>query len=101
MTNYDKRPVVRVDDAADASDAPAAGTAEHSDVATTGSGWTSVVELPAGDADALSSLDAVTTPVDGGRILSSALLTVLVTDDGRVLAGAVPAETLRDAASAR
>ncbi|PPI36468.1 MULTISPECIES: DUF2092 domain-containing protein [unclassified Rathayibacter] len=90
-----------VDDEADASAAPAADTTGHSDVVTTGSGWTSVVELHAGDADALSSLDAVTTPVDGGRILSSALLTVLVTDDGRVLAGAVPAEALRDAASAR
>ncbi|QHC70095.1 DUF2092 domain-containing protein [Rathayibacter sp. VKM Ac-2801] len=90
-----------VDDATDAPEASAPSAAGHSDVVTTGSGWTSVVELPAGDTDALSSLDAVTTPVDGGRILSSALLTVLVTDDGRVLAGAVPAETLRDAASAR
>ncbi|PPG97313.1 hypothetical protein C5C00_06965 [Rathayibacter rathayi] len=99
------------DDAADgpAADAPAADTptpgaldaATDSDVTTTGSGWGTVVELPAGGTDGLASLDAITTPVDGGRVLSSALLSVLITDDGRVLAGAVPVETVRDAAAAR
>jgi outer membrane lipoprotein-sorting protein len=38
--------------------------------------------------------DAVTTAVPGGRLLSSALVSVLVLDDGRVLAGAVPPSTL-------
>lgn len=38
--------------------------------------------------------EQLTTPVDGGRLLSSALLSVLVTDDGRVLAGSVPPATL-------
>lgn len=37
----------------------------------------------------------LTTQVPEGRLLSSALLSVLVTTDGRVLVGAVPAETLR------
>ncbi|MGV8976711.1 MAG: hypothetical protein ACOH17_01585 [Cellulomonas sp.] len=37
----------------------------------------------------------LTTQVPEGRLLSSALLSVLVTNDGRVLVGAVPAETLR------
>ncbi len=36
----------------------------------------------------------LTTPVDGGRLLSSALLSVLVTDDGRVLVGSVPPDDL-------
>jgi hypothetical protein len=42
--------------------------------------------------------EQLTTPVDGGRLLSSALLSVLVTDDGRVLAGAVPPATLEELA---
>ncbi|WP_182113380.1 MULTISPECIES: hypothetical protein [unclassified Actinotalea] len=39
--------------------------------------------------------DQLTTEVPEGRLLSSALLSVLVTHDGRVLVGAVPADTLR------
>jgi outer membrane lipoprotein-sorting protein len=42
--------------------------------------------------------EQLTTPVEGGRLLSSALLSVLVTDDGRVLAGAVPPATLEELA---
>ena len=44
--------------------------------------------------DATALYEQLTTPVDGGRILTSALVSVLVTDDGRVLVGAVPAEDL-------
>lgn len=44
--------------------------------------------------DTTALYDQLTTPVDGGRVLSSALLSVLVTDDGRVLVGSVPTETL-------
>lgn len=67
-----------------------------------GEGWSSIlvlsgVEVPE---EAATMLDALTTPVEGGRVLTSALLTVLVTDDGRVLAGAVPAESLVEAAAA-
>lgn len=66
-----------------------------------GEGWSSIlvltgVEVPE---EAASVLDALTTPVEGGRVLTSALLTVLLTDDGRVLAGAVPAESLVEAAA--
>jgi hypothetical protein len=32
--------------------------------------------------------------VEGGRVVTSALVTVLLLDDGRVLAGAVPADRL-------
>ncbi|SMH40321.1 hypothetical protein SAMN06295885_1775 [Rathayibacter oskolensis] len=78
-----------------------AAPADDSGVTTTGTGWSTVVEVAAGDAESLAALDAVTTPVDGGRVLSSSLLTVLFTDDGRVLAGAVPTSTLLDAAAGR
>ena len=92
-----------------------------------GSGWSTVVELPAdaggamlegdtGDAtagtgaaegaegfgDASALLDSVTQRVEGGRIISTSLATVLFTDDGRVFAGAVtPEHLLAVASSAR
>ncbi|NRG42932.1 DUF2092 domain-containing protein [Rathayibacter sp. VKM Ac-2804] len=81
----------------DAAGVPAAPEGD-SGVTTTGTGWGSIVELPAGDSESLAQLDAVTTAVDGGRVLSSALFTVLFTDDGRVLAGAVPVDALTAAA---
>lgn len=69
------------------------------EVSTTGEGWSTIVELAAGDASgSLEGLDAITTPVDGGRVLSSSLVNVLLTDDGRVLAGAVSVEALEAAA---
>lgn len=76
-----------------------------------GEGWSTVVELPAGASDAdgpgagglggeaSAMLEALTQPVDGGRILQTSLVTVLLTEDGRVLAGAVTAERLLDAAA--
>ncbi|TFD78287.1 LolA family protein [Cryobacterium fucosi] len=71
-------------------------------VSVDGTGWASVVELPAGTvpADVLADplLAQVTESVDGGRLLSTALVNVLVTDDGRVFAGSVPAARLQTAA---
>ncbi|RUQ09137.1 sigma-E factor regulatory protein RseB domain-containing protein [Curtobacterium sp. HSID17257] len=71
----------------------------------TGSGWDTVVELPAGDSarttrdtDATALLDQLTKPVDGGRALQTSLVSVYLTDDGRVLAGAVPVSALVAAA---
>ncbi|WP_130354024.1 LolA family protein [Agromyces ramosus] len=86
-----------------------------------GSGWSTVVELPAGrgpagldegadaatgdpDAaeglgDASAMLDSLAQRVDGGRLISTSLVTVLFTDDGRVLAGAVTPEHLLAVAS--
>ncbi|MDO8146843.1 MULTISPECIES: hypothetical protein [unclassified Isoptericola] len=56
-------------------------------------------ELPGiPELDTQALYDQLTTPVDGGRLLTSALLSVLVTDDGRVLAGAVPPATLEELA---
>jgi len=100
----------------------------------TGTGWASVVEIPAAAlqqlatvragssgpaasssaspdasdasgrsaaaAQGLAALDQLTTPVaDGGRAISTSLVSVLLTKDGRVLAGAVPVQTLVDAAA--
>lgn len=62
-----------------------------------GEGWESVVVLPAGGAELTADplLAQVTQPVDGGRLLSTALVNVLVADDGRVLVGSVPVERLQ------
>lgn len=74
----------------------------------TGKGWEAVVEIPAAAAggsfaealleDPLLSQAAVVVP--GGRLLSTALLNVLVTDDGRIFAGMVPADRLQAAVPA-
>jgi outer membrane lipoprotein-sorting protein len=50
---------------------------------------------PMGDLDTTALYDTLTKAVPEGRLLSSALLSVLVTDDGRVLVGAVPGSTLQ------
>jgi hypothetical protein len=64
-----------------------------------------VVEFPAGTASPASEakapalLEQAAVPVQGGRLLSTALVNVLVLDDGRVLAGSVPLERLQAAAA--
>lgn len=77
--------------------------------AVTGSGWETVVEVQV-PATATAKLDealrqdpllsqaAVVIP--GGRLLSSSLFNILLTDDGRIFAGMVPPERLQAAASA-
>lgn len=68
----------------------------------TGAGWDAIVEVPA--APAVAELfenplfAEMTTDVDGGRVFSTALVTVFFTDDGRVLAGSVPLDRLQAAA---
>jgi len=79
---------------------------EHSkDYVKYGSGWETVIGLPADEVPAEfmdSPLIAETAQeVDGGRLLSSALVNVFVTDDGRVFAGSVPLEQLQAAAEGR
>lgn len=70
-----------------------------------GTGWETVVELPAKDRpqDPATSdlLDQLTQSVDGGRLLSTALVNVFLADDGRVFAGSVPLEQLQAAAEGR
>lgn len=61
-----------------------------------GSGWSTVVEtsgvsLPD---DARGMLAQLTRPVKGGRAITSALVSVLFTDDGRMLVGSVPTDRL-------
>ena len=83
------------------TDAPPT-TGDHSGVTIIGTGWDAVVAMPAGaDGSALAELTAsplytqLTDAVDGGRAVSTELLSVLITDDGRVFAGSVPVERLQ------
>jgi hypothetical protein len=70
----------------------------------TGTGWATIVSLPAGSVPVALTGDPLfqqlTQPVDGGRALSSSLVSVLITSDGRVLAGAVPVSALQAASQA-
>ena len=76
----------------------------------TGSGWTRVLAVPApadgsapGGAGALLQdplLSQAAVDVPGGKLLSTPLFTVLIMDDGRLLAGMVPGERLQAAAAA-
>ena len=70
--------------------------------AVSGSGWASVVTVPSSavpsDLAANATVRRLTTAADGGRVLHTALVNVLLTDDGRVLAGAVPVSSLESAA---
>lgn len=76
----------------------------------TGSGWETVIGIPAamgGQGSVLSEsllndplLAQAAVVVPGGRLLSTALVNVLFTDDGRVFVGMVPSERLQAAAGA-
>lgn len=66
----------------------------------TGTGWGTVLEFPAGDTPANSGefagmIDQLSTQVEGGHLLQTRLLNILLTDDGRVLVGSVPADRLQ------
>jgi outer membrane lipoprotein-sorting protein len=78
-----------------------AGT--HPKPTVTGSGWDAVVELKVGSVPASLTSNPLygelTTPVAGGRALSTSLVSVLLTDDGRVFAGAVPVSRLEAVAA--
>jgi outer membrane lipoprotein-sorting protein len=89
---------------------------ERPDVTVVGEGWTSVAVLPA-DAVAAATEAAqeasdesgadgplamlppeLLQPVEGGSVLTTSLLSVMVADDGRILVGAVTPEVLAAAA---
>ena len=57
-----------------------------------GEGWSTVVETSGVQVpeDAQGMLAQLSRPVEGGRTITSALLSVLLTDDGRMLVGSVP-----------
>lgn len=68
----------------------------------TGTGWSTIVEVPAADVPsdltANATVQRLTTVTSAGRVLHTALVNVLLTTDGRVLAGAVPVSSLVAAA---
>jgi hypothetical protein len=77
---------------------------EGTEPVVTGSGWDAVVTVDAGaSATAGITSDGVfqqlTKAANGGRVLGTTLVNVLVTDDGRVLAGAVPVSRLEAVAA--
>lgn len=66
-----------------------------------GEGWASVVEVETGElpeGEGTAMVEQLTVPVEGGRALQTSLLSVLLTDDGRVLGGAVGVDQLVAAA---
>ncbi|MHA7154283.1 LolA family protein [Arthrobacter sp. TMN-50] len=85
-------PNEQVDDTATTTDAV--------EPTVTGTGWATVIEFPADaavadDPDLAGMVDQLGTPVDGGHLVETRLLNVLLTDDGRVLIGSVPAARLQ------
>jgi outer membrane lipoprotein-sorting protein len=86
-----------------ATKAPKTGSTPARSV--TGSGWDAVVTIPAGSSDAKltssSLFKELTTTVSGGRVLHTSLVNVLITTDGRILAGSVSVARLQAVAAAR
>ncbi len=86
---------------------PGTGTqkqeSSHPKPTITGSGWDAVVEMKVGSVPASVTANPLygelTTPVAGGRAFSTSLVSVLITDDGRVFAGAVPVSRLEAVAA--
>ena len=85
----------------------ASDTGDHSPAAggspvITGTGWSSIIEVPAlavpAEVGDNPMLEQLTEPVAGGRTLTTSLLTVFLATDGRVFAGAVPLAQLQAAA---
>ncbi|WP_216364669.1 LolA family protein [Zafaria cholistanensis] len=77
---------------------PSDGTAGQG-VVMDGEGWDTVVRVPSECVPAElkdpALLGQLATEVDGGRLLHTSLVNVLVADDGRVFAGSVPTERLQ------
>jgi outer membrane lipoprotein-sorting protein len=80
--------------------------ARDAEPTTVGDGWDTVLVAAAPGPDAerperLPDLGALGRPIDGpwgsGRLITSAVASVIVTDDGRIAAGAVPEQVLTEA----
>jgi outer membrane lipoprotein-sorting protein len=89
-----------------ARDSTGSSSADANPIKTFGSGWSSVVEYHATAAEvkkttggALSALTPVSGAWGSGHLLDAALFSALVTDDGRLFAGAVDPQALFAAAS--
>lgn len=83
-------------------------SAEGEHPTLTGSGWETVVELPASKGSSVGAallseplLQQATVAVAGGKVLTTSLVNILLTNDGRIFAGAVPVEMLQAAATPR
>lgn len=70
-----------------------------------GTGWDAVVVIPAKDVPrdlaADDMLNQLATPVEGGKLLHTSLLNVLLTDDGRMVLGPVTEARLQAAANGK
>jgi outer membrane lipoprotein-sorting protein len=92
-------------DASAKHDAPDAAAIASPEPTVVGDGWDAVVVIPAEASagasapDTQALLDRLTTRVDGGRVLTTSLVSVMLADDGRVLVGAVSAEQLQAVAA--
>ena len=79
--------------------APDAAATAGPKPAVIGDGWDAVLVIPAGTPLSDPLIDQLTTKVDGGRVLGTALVSVLLADDGRVLVGAVTPQHLQAVAA--
>lgn len=100
VTEVPREPAPSGTDSKVAENTPEDGTADGAEPTVTGTGWATVVEFPAGTVPAGNSeltgmIDQLGTPVDGGQLVQTRLLNVLLTDDGRVLVGSVPSDRLQ------
>jgi hypothetical protein len=82
--------------------APVHRAPEHAPPRKIGDGWTTVVQLSmpkdAANGGMADVLRRAATPVPGGRVLRTKLFSLLLTDDGRLFAGAVTPDVLTQAA---
>lgn len=80
-----------------------AGAGDTATPTVVGEGWDAIAETTiGGDLSKLTSnplFAQLATPVTGGSALQTTLVSVLLTDDGRLLAGAVPVDALQAAAA--
>ncbi|GAB2759291.1 LolA family protein [Sinomonas soli] len=77
--------------------------AQHAPASAAPGGWDAITIIPADKVPAglkdQPLMKQLAAPAAGGRVISTSLFTVLLLDDGRVLAGAVPAAALEAAAA--
>jgi outer membrane lipoprotein-sorting protein len=77
--------------------------AQHPMPTISGSDWTTIIQLPAGSIPSafLASplVNQATSEVEGGRLLGTSLVNVLVMNDGRAFVGSVTPDSLQAAAA--
>jgi hypothetical protein len=92
-------------DARDGTAKPGISKPGNHPEAVDGQGWDTVVVVPAKevpkDLTANELLNQLATPVDGGKLLHTSLFNVLLTEDGRMVMGAVTVDRLQAAANGK